>query len=296
MFDYRLGVKKFFCVICTNDTYESKSFQNEIRLLNKNVLLVVDEAHNFGASNLRQTMLPQFEYRLALSATLERHHDDEGTAALTTYFGEKCISYSLEMAIEQKMLTKYKYYPILVELSETELEGYKKLTEEIGKCFIVKNGKQELSKQGQILALKRSKIVAGALQKAEKLLEIMSDYKDKANILVYCGATRIYDDGYNDYDEEGERQIDFITHLLGDKLNMRVAQFTSRENREQRELRLKHFRDGDLQALIAIKCLDEGVNIPSICTAFILASTTNPKEYIQRRGRVLRLAKGKSYY
>ena len=92
------------------------------------------------------------------------------------------------------------------------------------------------------------------------------------------------------------RQIDAITELLGKKLSMNVAQFTSKVDSSTRELLRKKFSDGDyLQALVAIKCLDEGVNIPAIKTAFILASTTNPKEYIQRRGRVLRKYPGKEF-
>jgi superfamily II DNA or RNA helicase len=97
-------------------------------------------------------------------------------------------------------------------------------------------------------------------------------------------------------DDEDLRQIDAVTDQLGNKLNMNVSQFTSKENVEEREILKREFADGDtIQALIAIKCLDEGVNIPKIKVAFILASTTNPKEYIQRRGRVLRLAEGKEY-
>ena len=87
-----------------------------------------------------------------------------------------------------------------------------------------------------------------------------------------------------------------MTDLLGNKLGMDVSQFTSKESVEEREVLKREFSAGDtLKVLIAIKCLDEGVNIPKIKTAFILASTTNPKEYIQRRGRVLRLADGKEY-
>lgn len=295
VFDYNLGVKKFFCFICTNATYQLDSIQKEVEKLRENVLLVVDEAHNFGAKKLQIKLLPQFEFRLALSATLERYRDEEGTEMLLNYFGEKCISYSLEMAIEDKMLTPYKYIPVSVCLTESELEAYKRLTEEIGKCLkINKNGKPELNRKGQILALRRARIVAGAYEKIDKLCEIMAEYKNDSHMLVYCGATRIAEDlEETDVDVEGERQIDCITHRLGNELDMRVAQFTSREDKEQRELRIRHFRDGDLQGLIAIKCLDEGVNIPNIRTAFILASTTNPKEYIQRRGRVLRLAKEK---
>ncbi len=111
--------------------------------------------------------------------------------------------------------------------------------------------------------------------------------------MVYCGATKIAEQ-----DENGDdmRQIDAITELLGKKLKMNVAQFTSKEDSYTRDLLRRKFFDGDyLQVLVAIKCLDEGVNIPAIKTAFILASTTNPKEYIQRRGRVLRKYPGKEF-
>ena len=92
------------------------------------------------------------------------------------------------------------------------------------------------------------------------------------------------------------RQIDQVTKCLRFDLNMRVARFTSREKRKEREMLIEQFSEGEvLQALVAIKCLDEGVNIPAIKTAFILASTTNPKEYIQRRGRVLRIFPGKEF-
>ena len=116
--------------------------------------------------------------------------------------------------------------------------------------------------------------------------------------MVYCGATNILDEksDNSDVDSGDIKQIDAVTHMLGNELGMRVARFTSRESIEERTTIKEKFQDdGKLQAIVAIKCLDEGVNIPGIKTAFILASTTNPKEYIQRRGRVLRKAPGKSY-
>ena len=115
---------------------------------------------------------------------------------------------------------------------------------------------------------------------------------DETHILVYCGATK----AENVERTEEVRQIDSITDMMGNGLGMKVAQFTSKENMTQRETIKNEFAMGEtLQALVAIKCLDEGVNIPAIKTAFILASTTNPKEYIQRRGRVLRKYPGKRY-
>lgn len=299
--DQKLKVrgKEFFCFICTNATFSSDYVQNQLSKIKSDTLLMVDEAHNFGAPYLSCLLFDNYKYRLALSATLDRHNDEEGTAKLYDFFGDKCINYTLDRAIEEKKLTKYKYYPIVVTLTEEELEAYDNLSYEIGKCIIKgKNGKMKLSSRGEKLALKRSRIVAGARNKLTLLEEVIQPYIHDKHILVYCGATKGLgqDQDRSDVDSEDIRQIDAVTDLLGNKLSMDVSQFTSKESVEEREVLKREFSEGDtLKVLIAIKCLDEGVNIPKIKTAFILASTTNPKEYIQRRGRVLRLADGKEY-
>ncbi|WP_339295641.1 DEAD/DEAH box helicase family protein [Paenibacillus sp. FSL W7-1279] len=291
--------KEFFCFICTNATFSSNYVQEQVHKIRGNALLLIDEAHNFGAEYLSELLSEKFAFRLALSATLDRHNDEEGTARLFSYFGDKCIEYSLDRAIEEKKLTRYKYHPIIVTLNENELQKYSELTFEMGKCLIKgKNGKIKLSEKGKILALARARLVAGAEDKISKLEKYIEPYQLDRHLLVYCGATKLLRDNQDNtsVDDEELRQIDVVTDLLGNKLNMRVSQFTSKENVEEREILKKEFADGDnLQVLIAIKCLDEGVNIPKIKVAFILASTTNPKEYIQRRGRVLRLAEGKEY-
>lgn len=294
IYDYNLGIKPFFCFVCTNATFASSKVQGYINSLKREALLIVDEAHNFGASNISKTLTDKFKYRIALSATLERHHDTEGTDKLKKYFGEKSIEYTLEMAIREGYLTPYYYHPIIVTLSDIELEKYNELTNQIKRHITVgKDKKTRLSETGKMLAIKRSRVVAGAIGKIEKLCEEIEQFKDSSHMLVYCGATKLWDDIY-DFNED-VRQIDAITRVLGNRLDMKVARFTSTENKEQRENRKRRFSEGDIQALVAIKCLDEGVNIPSIKTAFILASSTNPKEYIQRRGRVLRTAKGKDF-
>ena len=143
------------------------------------------------------------------------------------------------------------------------------------------------------LLIKRSRIIAGAKGKLPELQRQIAPYVTDKHILVYCGATTVRDEDDNDF---GKRQIDLVANLLGNTLNMRVGRFTSQESAQERSQIREAFAEGDaLQALVAIKCLDEGVNIPSIKTAFILASSTNPKEYIQRRGRVLRMFQGKDY-
>ncbi|MCQ2211171.1 MAG: DEAD/DEAH box helicase family protein [Paludibacteraceae bacterium] len=299
IYDFGLGIIDTFCFVTTNATYSSAFVTEQMNHLGKDTLLVVDEAHNFGSPGLMKRLYPTVEYRLALSATLDRHGDPEGTKALYDYFGEKCIEYDLKRAIDEHKLTPYYYYPILVYLDEDELSRYHDISYKASReCHVDKHGKVKITEQGKMLLLERSRVVAGAKSKIEKLKELMVKYKDDTHILIYCGATRIQDfsKDQSEMDEEGERQIVAVSKLLGNELGMKVTHFTSNESAEEREVIKREFATADpYQAIVAIKCLDEGVNIPSIRTAFILASTTNPKEYIQRRGRVLRLANNKPF-
>ena len=299
--DQKLHVRQreFICVVMTNATFSMDKTQDIIAKVKSDILLVADEAHNFGSEFLRSKLDGKYTYRLALSATLDRHGDEEGTEFLYHYFGKKCIEYDLERAINEKKLTPYKYYPIVTALTEKEYDKYDELSRRIKKCIKNgKNGKITLTEQGKRLALERARVVSGASEKVELLEDYITPYINDKHILVYCGAASMMDDtsDITETFDEDLRQIDVVTNLLGNKLKMKVSQFTSKEDMYERAVLKKEFMSGDdLQVLIAIKCLDEGVNIPAIKTAFILASTTNPKEYIQRRGRVLRLSKGKEY-
>lgn len=298
IFDYNIGARKFICFICTNASFKIDEVQNLIKSIRKSTLLVVDEAHNFGTKELMKTLTPQFEYRLALSATLDRHGDPEGTEYLHSYFGYECIDYGLEQAIKEKRLTPYYYHPIVVYLSSDELERYENITREMRNyIYPDKSGRLVMTEKAKKLAIKRSRIVSGAISKVDALKECIEPYKKDKNLLIYCGATTLFSEDLDDLDvTEDIRQIDYITKVIGNDLDMNVSQFTSKEDIPTRKNLIQHFKEGkELQGLVAIKCLDEGVNIPSIKTAFILASTTNPKEYIQRRGRVLRKSFGKDY-
>ena len=296
---FNIGVQNHFCVVTTNATFSSDYVQGIVKKMRGNVLLVVDEAHNFGAENLSTTLMDNMKYRLALSATIDRYGDPEGTSKLYAYFGEKCIEYTLKDAIDNKMLTPYYYYPVVVSLSETELEEYLDLTAKIRKnVHPDKRGKVVLSEYAKMLLIKRARLVSGAVEKIDVLRRLMQDYKDDNHMLVYCGATTMHDVDYKEGKAHADdiRQIDLVADLLGNELGMRVSKFTSEEDAAERERIKADFDEGEhLQAVVAIRCLDEGVNIPSIKTAFILASSTNPKEYVQRRGRVLRLFKGKTH-
>ena len=291
-------INSFFCFICTNATFSNEEIQKLFKRIKKPLLLIVDEAHNLGATNIRKTLTEQYTYRLALSATFDRYMDEEGTSILYNFFGKKIIEYSLGRAIEEKMLTPYDYYPIVVYLTERELNEYNELSKKIKKeTRIDEKGKVYFSKLGEMLLIERSRIVAGATNKIKTLKKELQKYKEENNILVYCGATNILreEEDSSITDEKDIRQIDAVKKMMYRELKMKVDRFTANESIKERMEIKDRFISGKIQAIVAIKCLDEGVNIPDIKIAFILASTTNPKEYIQRRGRVLRIAPNKEY-
>ena len=285
----------FFCFVTTNNTFATKYVQEQLALLNEDSVLVVDEAHNIGANYYRDKLPSNIPYRLALSATIDRHKDTLGTNAIYDYFQKVCLTYSLKDAISSGMLTRYNYHPVVIYLNDQELDEYIDLTSKISKGISKKRGKIVLSEYAKSLLNKRARLIAGASSKISKLKEMILPYVKEKHILVYCGATTINSDPDEETNSFDSKQIDVVTKLLGIELNMKVARFTSQEDSEERQTIKKLFSEGERQVLVAIKCLDEGVNIPSIKTAFILASSTNPKEYIQRRGRVLRKFADKKY-
>lgn len=296
--DKRFKVKdsKFICLVCTNGTYATSKVQRLLDRIPGRKLIVADEAHNVGAEHMSKLLRDDFEYRLALSATIERYRDETGTRRIFEYFGDRCIEYTLEEAIYgrgdvEPCLTPYRYHPVIVYLDPDELERYGEISLEISRAMGTNpDGTPRISERAKMLALKRARLVAATRQKVPKLKEVIKAYKNDNYMLVYCGATKLEignheEEGPDDYEM---RQIDVVKRMLGNELDMKVRQFTARENSAERSEIKELFSRGDLQALVAIKCLDEGVNIPRIEKAFILASTTNPREYVQRRGRLLR--------
>lgn len=296
IFEYSKKVRDNFCLITTNATFSTKFIQENINKCDRSLLLVVDEAHNFGSPKLLNLLNENlFQYRLALSATFERHNDEVGTSHLMNFFQTKCIEYTMSQAINDGMLCKYYYYPIPIYLDNDELDEYNELSLQIKKAMKYKeNGDTELTELAKRLLIKRSRIIARARNKVKVLKEKMIKYKNDNYILVYCGATNYYD--INSDEDDSIKQIYEVQRILNQELEMNCLQFTSMETSEERQLITEEFKRGNsCQVLVAIKCLDEGVNIPNIKTVFILASSTNPKEYIQRRGRVLRKAEGKDF-
>lgn len=280
----------FFTVLTTNATFSGECFQRALDHFPERTLLVADEAHNLGASKLARCLPDFVAWRLALSATPERWYDEEGTDALFKYFGTTLKpEFTLKDALSCRVLTPYRYYPLLVHLSEDEAEEYCDITEKVLNIVRQTKENEEPPEVLTRLLVKRARLVATARNKLGALRELGRELQNASHMLFYCG------DGSVEDEQSGVifRHIEAVTRLLGREMGMRVAKYTAETPLDTRSKLRKQFDEGHIQGLVAIRCLDEGVDIPSIRTAVILASSTNPRQFIQRRGRILRRSPGK---
>lgn len=290
LFNY--GTIDNFTIVTTNATFSTNEMQDFLKNVNGDIVLVVDEAHNAGTYSMKKCLDDKYKYRLGLSATPKRFRDEENTEFIFNYFGGEVFSFDLERAISEGFLTRYYYYPHIVRLTEQEQEEYNQLSLKIAQNIKEVNGKVVINDIAKNLLIKRARLVAGASNKLNVLRNLMGQYSNKNYILVYCGATKTTDES----DGSEERQIRRVCQILWNEFGIKNRKFTAEESPDERTETIEMFSDGtELQAIVAIKCLDEGVNIPAIQHAFILASSTDPKEFIQRRGRVLRLYNNKEF-
>jgi len=276
--DYKLGNRESVFVITTHSTFIGEPMQESLSRLSGPCLFVADEVHHLGAPEGRNSLPDSFVYRMGLSATPKRWFDQPGTTALEEYFGPAVFEFPIKDAIREGCLSEYYYHPHLIELTSEELELYEEVTKKIAMRF------QSGAEPGEDPALdallrKRAEILNRASSKIPTLSRLISKEDDVHHALFYCVP----------------EQLDEVVTLLGLGLGIRVHKFTVEESAEERQQLLKSFSRGQIQALAAIRCLDEGVDVPSTQVAFLLASSSNPREFIQRRGRILRKAPGKPY-
>ncbi len=287
LYNIKSGNQFFLTIITTNSTLIKEGFQSQLKFFPAKTLIIGDEVHNLGSTKVEVSLPRNIGLRLALSATPERYYDDEGTEAILAYFGKILQpEFGLAEAIRQGALVSYFYYPIFVELTPTEALTYAKLTKRIG-WALSKNEKLDNNTLTSLL-VKRSRLIGAAENKLAILKKLMSQRLHTSHTLFYCG------DGYvENYEADYHTQIEAVTRILGKELGYRVNTYTADTPLPERERLRQQFERGELQGLVAIRCLDEGVDIPAIKTAVILASTSNPRQFIQRRGRILRPHPGK---
>ncbi len=291
-------------------TYASYSRKKVFNVLNgfdkKRLLLIADECHNMGSGSLvkRLKEIPYLR-RIGLSATPERQFDDEGNEKLRKFFGAEehyTYEYSMEEAIQKGVLCKYMYYPHLVKLTPKEMDAYVELSEKISKYFNFNtctfDHKDEILK---MLLLARKRIIHKAERKLDAFRDIIEKrYQEKGNLkytLVYVpeGNMPDYLGNNDDFDKtedigddnDAEHLINQFTQVITQvDQNVTVRKFVS--GQKDRETILNDFASGRLQVLTSMKCLDEGVDVPRSELAIFCSSTGNPRQFIQRRGRVLR--------
>lgn len=289
IYNAKVGQRSITSVVTTNATFVGRAFQEILRAVNVPFLFVADEVHNLGSETHRLHLPDNATYKLGLSATPERWFDDAGTDTLKAYFGGTVFRYTLEEGLNDKVLCPYKYFPILVSLTEEESAEYCRLTAAIAKLVGEESDNASSDNVAEALMLKRSRLVATASNKLPMLQETIFPMKGSAFNLIYCGDGTVE----SPVDEGIVRQIDAVVRMLGHECQMMVARYTADTEMDRRSELRQRFAEGVVQCLVAIRCLDEGVDIPETRRAFLLASSTNPRQFIQRRGRVLRRSPGK---
>ena len=296
--DNRLGKIKQFIVITTHDTVSSKKFIETMNDAKSPIFLIGDEVHGMGSINRIEGLLPIYKFRLGLSATPIRYFDELGTKELLEYFNKTVYIFDLARAINEinpdtneSYLVPYNYYPLFVELTLDEMDEYIDFNATIAILYSKKNR----SKREQLILeqklRERQAILKNAINKYSLFTDLMLNLNEENldHTLVYVSP----------------QQIEKVQGIIRESGNIIQHKFTSNEDAikkqkeynglTEREFLLKNFGEGLYQILVAIKCLDEGVDVPSTKNAILMCSSGNPKEYVQRRGRVLRRHPGKKY-
>lgn len=245
------------------------------RLASTNLLVIGDEVHRLGSEGMDAILPRAAQYRLGLSATPERWEDPAGTARIVEYFGDIVFGYDIDDAISDGVLTPYEYLPVMVELTEGELDEYDRVVAAIDGQLAKEVGRRDRQALARLSA-ERAHVLNSA---SGKLGVVRREVPPSAtHALAYCA---------------NRRQLSAVMDILWDR-GIPVRQFTGEEDSKTRQATLAGLEDGSIPIVAAIRCLDEGVDVPAVTTAYLLASSGNPLQFVQRRGRLLRQSPGKS--
>ena len=274
----RFGSSDIEIVIVSHRTLCNSEFKDKLKKFKCKTLLIADEVHNLGSEGFITDPPDFFDNRLGLSATPIRQYDETGTEQLFSFFGPIVFQFTLKDAIG-RCLVEYEYYVHPVELTEHEMDKWYALTEQIKKNAWMQEDDGVDGEYLRNLLRKRRAILENAENKIPILEEVLTqreDFKKLQHTLIYAS-------------DKSPQQLKDINGLLN-KYGVFFHQLTHEETRNRKKTGqiIQSFQDGSLQVLTAKRVLDEGVNIPQIEKAFILASTTVERQWVQRRGRLLR--------
>jgi superfamily II DNA or RNA helicase len=272
-----LGASTVECLIVSHDLLCDADFQAVLEAFDGPSLLIGDEVHNLGRPAFVNHPPGAFVARLGLSATPTRQFDEAGTNELFDYFGPVVFEFTLKDAIGV-CLVPYDYFVHVIELTEEEVHRYMELTRRLQRLGWLGRASEDVEDQVKALLIRRRRILE---QATGKIVAVDRQLRSTGarrlhHTLVYASA-------------KGRQQLTSINRGLAD-MGVRFHQLTAEETSQPALAAqlLAAFATGQLQVLTAMRVLDEGVNIPEIETALIVASTTVQREWVQRRGRVLR--------
>ncbi len=272
-------------VISTIKSFYMDRFDKTIKKSPSEKLLIVDEAHRF--TKRPDYLVERYNYMLGLSATPYSGRTTNKGEELMKFFGGRVFNLPIEIALEKNYLVPYYYKPILLNATEDEEKRFKYYSAKIASCF--RNGKC-IDPDNLIIYLRsRLRVISMASEKIDRIDEIIDTINEKDHFVVYCGDGRLFDDN-----QEELRHIQFVKKKLNDH-GFKPSQFTATENMAKRMELVDAFNKNEISALAAIRCLDEGINIPSIKSALILSSNDDYREFVQRRGRILRVYGDKTF-
>jgi len=294
--DYNYGIRtddEITIIVTTYATFSKKEFKKIVQKNTKLSVLIADEVHTAGAPTIQNAMLPEYKFRLGLSATPQRYFDDEGSLFLINYFKptQECnnchesstiFKMNIKDAIKNKILVPYYYYPHYIDLTRDELIEYKEITQKL-QPELHKKPQDQNKEMLTILLNKRANILKNAEKKINAFEEIIDKNKKLKYALVYCAPSK------TDNQLSQMNKVQKILNQIPIPNSIIKSDLT---NLKEREKILEQVQSGILNCALAINILDEGVDIPPLQTAIILASTGNPKQFVQRRGRILRTWNG----
>lgn len=281
-----------FCILSTYKTFVKNNFYNMVKKFPKDLLLIADEVHNMGANNIVKKLPFNIEKRIALTATPTRYFDEEGTKKILDFFNSSekpTIKFDLSDAINHGYLCKYYYFPRIVTLLPDELDEYKDISKKLMKYFDKKTGKFVENDNVTRLFIARKRIIHKAKNKIDIFKEILNELIEKSPNLKY---TLVYvPEGADKNDDL--KLINEFSKIVAFNYKLKQHQYIDK-TKNKKEI-LDKFSKGELQVLTSMKCLDEGVDIKKAEIAIFCASTGNPRQFIQRRGRILRTHKDKKF-
>lgn len=295
-----LNQKKNIIIITTYATFNRTTIQSFIENVRgiDSFLYIADEAHNIGSSKSLKYLPNKINWRIGLSATPERIYDEQGSSLMYEFFNsrppEYTYRYTMKKAIEEDILCHYDYYPIFTELTDVEMDEYERITEQLRKYIDPDTGKYK--PEAEKLLLKRKRIIHKAENKKIAISELLIDLKKERKLdYTFVFVPEGYEPDYAEQDNYDIEKEDI--HIIDEYAEMfkkqRYSYHKYISGLDDAPSILKSFANGDIQILLSMKCLDEGVDIPRAEHAIFCASTGNPRQFVQRRGRVLRKCKGK---